>query len=110
MKLPNAEKAVVPSDKITDYLLSLTHPDGRDKAIFFMAFGFIPDVPTRLETALLQQAASQDVVKSVSSVFGVRYVIEGQLETPDGRNPRVRSVWFIEKGDEIPRLVTAYPL
>ncbi len=81
MKLPNADKAVVPSDKIIGYLLSLTHPDGRDKAIFFMAFGFTPEKPEQLENALLQQVTSQDVVKSVPNMFGVRYVIEGQLET-----------------------------
>jgi hypothetical protein len=28
----------------------------------------------------------------------------------DGRNPLVRAVWFIETGEAIPRLVTAYPL
>jgi hypothetical protein len=110
MKLPNADKAVVPSDKITGYLLSLTHPDGREKAAFFMAFGFMPEKPEQLENALLQQAALQEVVKSVSNLFGVRYVIEGQIETPDGRSPLIRSVWFIEIGDENPRLVTAYPL
>jgi hypothetical protein len=110
MKLPNADQAVIPSDKITGYLLSLTHPDGRDKAIFFMAFGFSPDDPVQLEVALLRQAVSQEVVKSIASTFGVRYVIEGELQSPDGRNPLVRSVWFIENDEEIPRLVTAYPL
>jgi hypothetical protein len=110
MKLPNADKAVVPSDKITGYLLSLTHPDGREKAAFFIAFGFMPEEPEQLEKALLRQVVSQEIVKSISNVFGVRYVLEGRLETPDGRNPLVRSVWFIEKDDAIPRLVTAYPL
>ena len=32
------------------------------------------------------------------------------MEEPDGREPAVRSVWFIEAGGEVPRLVTAYPL
>ncbi|WP_334311733.1 DUF6883 domain-containing protein [Kamptonema animale] len=27
----------------------------------------------------------------------------------DGRKPFVRSVWFIETGGEIPRLISAYP-
>ena len=35
MKLPNAEQAVVDREKITDYLLSLTSPDGWSKARFF---------------------------------------------------------------------------
>ncbi len=110
MQLPNADKAVVPPDKITDYLLSVTHPDGRDKAAFFMAFGFSIDKPFQFEAARLQQAASNEVVKSISSKFGVRYVIEAELETPDQRNPLIRSVWFIENDTEIPRLITAYPL
>jgi hypothetical protein len=32
------------------------------------------------------------------------------METPDGRKPVVRSVWFIEHGSQTPRFVTAYPL
>lgn len=110
MKLPNVNQAVIPPAKITEYLLSLTHPDGRDKAVFFMSFGFNPEEPEQLEAALFKQAESHDVVKHTSSSFGVRYVIEGALETPDGRNPSVRSVWFIAIDEESPRLVTAYPL
>ena len=40
MKLPNLEKAIVPREKIVDYLLSFVHKDGRAKAEFFMRFGF----------------------------------------------------------------------
>jgi len=40
MKLPNAEHAIVPGPKITHYLLSETHRDGRHKAAFFRSFGF----------------------------------------------------------------------
>jgi hypothetical protein len=39
----------------------------------------------------------------------MRYIIDGILITPDGRNPMVRSVWFIETGEITPRFVTAYP-
>ena len=40
MNLPNAERAVVAREKITEYLLSLTSPRGASKARFFMRFGF----------------------------------------------------------------------
>jgi hypothetical protein len=33
MKLPNAERARVDREKITDYLLSPVHPDGSSKII-----------------------------------------------------------------------------
>jgi len=42
--------------------------------------------------------------------FGPRYEIEGRLVAPDGRRPRVCSVWQIDKGENAPRLITAYPL
>jgi len=29
---------------------------------------------------------------------------------PDGRSPLVRAVWLVESGEDVPRLVTAYPL
>jgi hypothetical protein len=40
MKLPHLERAVVAKEKLTDYLLSETHPDGAPKAEFFGRFGF----------------------------------------------------------------------
>jgi hypothetical protein len=32
MTVPNCENAVVPTDKITNYLLDMTHPHGKSKA------------------------------------------------------------------------------
>jgi hypothetical protein len=40
VRLPYHERARVPQSKITDYLLSSAHRDGREKAVFFRAFGF----------------------------------------------------------------------
>lgn len=41
--------------------------------------------------------------------FGTSYTIAGSLGMPDGRSAQVRVIWFIETGERIPRLVTAYP-
>ena len=43
MMLPNYEQAIAPQRKITEYLLSFTHRDGRGKAAFFAHFGFSAD-------------------------------------------------------------------
>ena len=40
MNLPNADYSQVDYDKITEYLLSTSHPVGANKAIFFSSFGF----------------------------------------------------------------------
>lgn len=110
MKLPNHDKAIVPSRKITDYLLSSAHRDGHSKAAFFFRFGFTLESWQILAASLLQHAAKHEVTKLEETPFGTRYVIEGELETPDGRAPLVRVVWFIEIGAEIARLATTYPL
>ena len=109
MKLPNLENAIVKREKVVDYLLSMTHRDGRGKAKFFFGFGFVLEQWQVLAEALKAHAAANDVSESVTSPFGMRYIINGELEAPDGRKPRVRAVWFVEDGDDVPTLVTAFP-
>lgn len=111
MKLPNRQRSIVPKAKLVDYLLSFIHPVGKDKAEFFTRFGFVAERWELMEQALRLHAEQHDVARvDQSSPLGTHYIIEGQLETPDGRNPFVRVVWFIEFGSEVPHLVTAYPL
>ena len=108
--LPHIDEAIIPKRKIVDYLLSLTHESGRDKAIFFRHFGFAPESWERLARALRQHAARHQIARIEVSSFGKRYVVEGEIETPSGRKPRVRAVWFMETSESIPHFVTAYPL
>ncbi len=110
MNVPNAAHAVIPERKITAYLLSLTHRDGRSKAAFFMRFGFAADDWEGLANALRRHAADHELAEQEATPFGISYVVEGTLTTPDGRSPQVRVVWFIATGASIPQLVTAYPL
>jgi hypothetical protein len=110
MKLPNIDKATIPEEKITQYLLSSTHPEGKDKAAFFTAFGFTIDEWQTLAIALIEHAHEHFVVRVIFGQFGARYLVEGALNTPDGRRPLVRVVWFIDMDGDFPRLVTAYPL
>ncbi|MBX3063591.1 MAG: hypothetical protein KF726_11480 [Anaerolineae bacterium] len=109
-KLPTGDQAVVPEAKITRYLLDLTSKQGKPKAQFFIAFGFTMEVWELLATALKQHALAHDIASVRETRYGIHYNIEGELQTPDERNPRVRSVWKIEKDATIPALVTAYPL
>jgi len=110
MKLPNLEAAMVPEEKITGYLLSATHREGRHKAAFFLGFGFGVESWQALAAALLKHAADHDIASVEATPFGTRYVVEGTIETPGGRTPRIRSVWFVENNQDTPRFVTAYPL
>jgi hypothetical protein len=110
MKLQNASKSLVPSRKITDYLLSPSHPAGKTKAKFFINLGFPADGWEVLTKALKKIAMERDIRKTEMTPFGLRYTIEGPLEAPNGNLAWVRTVWFVEKGSAIPRFVTAYPI
>ena len=110
MKLPNVQQLRIDRDKLTGYLLSPVNPRGRSKANFFLGFGFHTDCWERLAKALEVQAASYDVARVVETSYGPRYHVEGPIQTPDGRNPEVRTVWQVDLGSTNPRLITAHPL
>lgn len=110
MRLPNAESARVEREKITDYLLSTTNQRGRNKAVFFLSFGFSIDESQDFAEALRLQGTGHEVVRVVENPHGPRYHVDGRLETPDGRNPQVRTVWQVDVGSDYPRLITAYPI
>ena len=110
MRLPDAEHLRVDREKIVDYLLSASHPDGQTKAKFFRRFGFQQDQWRVLAEALRKQGMSHPIVKAVESPHGTRYSVDGPIESPDGRQPQIRTVWILEVGARSPRLITAHPL
>jgi len=107
--LPNASRARIEREKIVDYLLCAEHPDGSSKARFFQRFGFSIENWFLLADALRQHGLQNKIVDVVESHYGLCYIVEGQIASPDGRNPQVRTVWIIEKGEFTPRLITAHP-
>lgn len=110
MKLPNSDKAIIPKEKLTDYLLSETHAGGRSKAKFFRSLGFNETNISLLEKHLLNLAVAQDVKVTSESIHGVKYVIEGDIHTPSRKVARIRTIWIMEPGQHTPRFVTAYPV
>jgi len=109
MNLPKADAVEIAKEKITEYLLNPRHPDGVGQAIFFLAQGFRADAWQVLADALRQLAGRFPVVKQAASPHGTKYIVDGELETPAGKSPVVRTVWSVDQGAETPRLVTAYP-
>lgn len=109
VKLPSVEIAEVPEAKVARYLLSEDHPDGRSKAAFFTSFGFDRDRWEELAGALKGHAAEHEIAFATDTSFGTKYQIEGPLVSPDGRSPNVIVIWFVDRGADRPRLVTAFP-
>jgi len=110
MKLPNAEHAIIASDKLSDYLLSRSHLVGRWKARFFLSIGFTEERGDELKEALMNVAKNGEVKSAITTGFGVKYVVEGVISGPSGRRAAIQTVWIAETGQDRPRLITAYPL
>ena len=110
MKVPGASEAIVPRNKVENYLLDLSHPIGGGKAQFFIHFGFARERWTILADAFRTHVNQNEVASTFRDEDGVTYLVEGPLITPSGRSPKVRTVWLTETGELAPRFITAYPL
>ena len=77
MKLPGLVGAVVPKAKITDYLLSASHPGGRGKAKWFVGYGFVSEKWEELAEALRRHAVEHEVSRQEDSHHGRRYNCRG---------------------------------
>ena len=110
MRLPNLESVRIERQKVTEYLLNSTHRYGSSKARFFSDFGFSLGNWEELAAALSEHARRNEVVRRKDTFFGPRFEVDGELRTPSGRKPRVRSVWQMDTGEIGPRLITVYPL
>jgi len=107
--LPNHEQAYIPEPKLTRYLLSETHAIGKAKAKYFRSLGYTEANADQLADGLLMIAKSKEVNQAVSTAYGTKCIMDGDLFTPIGTIVRVRTIWVVESGDKCPRFVTAYP-
>ena len=109
MKMPNSDQSSVAWEKITDYLLSSTHVSGKDKALFFSTFGFNTREIDVFRNALMQHSVVRDVASEQTAPFGTKYKLVCEIQKPDERNPCIVSVWILDTGTNVPKLITAYP-
>ena len=79
MRLPNSNKAVVPKEKLTDYILSKSYPVGSSKAKFFRGLGFDEKNIDKLAKSLLRVAKENDVKNVRKFFYGTNYILEGTI-------------------------------
>lgn len=104
------QKFFVSEEKIKQYLLNTDHPDGGNKARFFVNYGFRPKKWQILADALCKQAQNHLVKEKEKTTYGTKYVIEGVIHTPVSKNVLIRTVWIIKMNSEVFELITAYPI
>ena len=104
----DAAAAIIPPEKLRDYLLSAAHPIGRYKSAFFRSLGYTQEHWQLLERDL-RAVLSSEAEPSTPSEYGQKFTVRGALSGPNGRSAEIVSVWIILAGETAPRFVTAYP-
>lgn len=101
--------AEIAPEKLRDYVLSPTHPDGRSKAAFLSGVGYLQSDWVRLESDIREQLLPLEATAGKQSPYGQKYEILGQLIGPNGGSVWVRTVWMVPAEGARPRLVTLIP-
>lgn len=109
MAIPNADRAIIAPNKLTSYLLNVSHKRGGPKARLLLSVGYRSDDPQRLESDLRRQHLSLDATRTSENAYGIVYEIEGSIRTPGGRVVRFWSIWQLDTGTDVPRFITMYP-
>lgn len=109
MKLPCSDDAVIEPRKIRDYILSLEHPIGRFKALFFASLGITADGWEAFASQLRRIAVVGEAEVADRTSYGRKYTVRGSIVGPTGKRADVVTVWIVRVGERIPRLVTVYP-
>lgn len=79
MTVPNAARAIIAAEKITGYLLNLSHKRGGPKAKLLLSVGYRPDDPEQLESDLRTQHLPLEVTRTSQNAYGLVYEIEGPI-------------------------------
>jgi hypothetical protein len=100
---------IIAPEKLRDYVLNLSHPDGESKARFLRATGYEQEKWQKLEKDLRAQHLPVEAVPGKKSMYGTKYEIFAQLVGPNGKKRWIRSVWIIRTGESVARFVTLIP-
>jgi len=100
---------IVKQSKITGYLLSSEHPEGRHKEQYFKNYGFTRERWEEMELVLKRHFTENDIISEEETGYGIKYVVEGQCACPNGLFILLRTVWMKPKGEDAIYLITAYP-
>ncbi|MEO8627166.1 MAG: DUF6883 domain-containing protein [Betaproteobacteria bacterium] len=109
MNLPNADSAVIDRGKVTDYLLSPSHPVGRFKSAFFASLGYSANAWELLLEDIRELARIGEAAAGHKSPYGSKFEVYGDLSGPAGRSAAVVTVWIVRTGEDFPRFITAFP-
>jgi hypothetical protein len=105
MKL--STEAIIATTKLTEYLL-VWKPEN-DKSQWLEKAGYTVDNWQQLENDLRIQILPLDLTYIETTRFGQLYQIIGIINSPNGRELSVRTIWMIEHESGLTKFITMYP-
>ncbi len=107
-KLPAAEHARVPLEKLRDYSLNPQHDKGGHKArVFAAVLGFTGVDAERLREMILAAVLTMEAQPGAADEHGERYTVDFEAAGLHGV-VIIRTAWIIDAGETVPRLVSCY--
>lgn len=105
-RLPNYKNAEIPQRKLGNYLLNPTKSKG--KSDFFNSIGYNMKNAERLEKDIRKGLENNKALSYNENKFGNR-AYEVDMALGINKKVTVKTAWQIDKGENIPKFVSAYP-
>lgn len=107
-RLPSYKQAKIPQEKVGNYLLNPENEKANGKWQYFVKLGY----NMKNERQLIQdfkKGLERSTAKRYEADEYGRTNFEVVMEIGLTQKGKVQTIWAIEKGEKIPRFVTAYP-
>ena len=105
----SSKTIIIAPEKLRDYILNSSHPDGESKARFLSEIGYKQENWQILERDLRNQHLPLAASPGKKSIYGAKYEIVGPLVGPNGDRKWIRSIWIIRTGESVARFVILIP-
>ena len=108
--LPYYQEINIPREKLEGYCLNPEHPVGKHHAIVFKsALGFDQSNWDVLAERIIEQLPYYEAVLGRQDSYGQRYNVTMPIKGLNGKTADVLTAWIIDRDQDHPRFVTAYP-
>lgn len=108
MKLEPFNNPIIPDDKLLDYCLNPSHPDGKHKArVFKSALNIDQTNFEVLKIAIIRKIKNVDVNLLEQNDFGSLYYADLSI-TNENLSAMVRTCWIIKIDENFPRLTSCF--
>ena len=105
--LPNADKAVIPLEKFTNYVLN-PNKDPNKAFAFQSALGYSVGNADLLIENIRTNLGRFPALSNGHNGYGLRYECIMSIVGANGKNAKVLTAWIVIDGEDFPRLTNAY--